>query len=75
MMGQFQLVSLPFAQGTPSAPSTSGKKIDFDYDLEVEFELVGPNEQRMDVYDLLRDFFDGQMFEVELQFDNLEMMK
>ena len=62
-------------QGTPGAPSFGGKEIYFDYDLEVEFELLGPSGQNMDVIDLLGDLFDGQIFEVELQLDGVGMTR
>ena len=75
MMAQFQLVALPFAQATPGAPPIGGRQIDFDCDLEVELELVGPNEQRIEVYDLVSDLFEGDIFEVELQLDGMEMTK
>ena len=81
VIAQLKLVALPFAQGAPSDRAISigpigGKRLDFDFncDLEVEFELIGPNGQKMNVYDLLRDLFGGEIFELELQFDCLEMM-
>ena len=75
VMAQFQLVALPFAQATPGAPPIGDRKIDFDCDLEVELELAGPNQQRIEVYDLVSDLFEGDIFEVELQLDGMEMTK
>ena len=60
-------------QGTPVPPYVGGKEIDFENDLKVEFALIGPNGQNMDVNDLLWDHFDGQIFEAELQFDGMEL--
>ena len=75
VIAQLKLVALPFAQGAFSDRAfTGGEEINIDCDLEVEFELIGPNGQKMNVYDLLRDLFGGEIFEIELQFDCMEMM-
>ena len=73
MMAQFQLVALPFAQATPGAPPIGGRQIDFDCDLEVELELAGPNQQRIDM-DMVRNLFGGEIFKVEVKVDSMEMM-